>query len=874
MKKRLIAFLTVFTVLAGTCCLPTVVSASTVEGDIILVDEDFSTGFELDRAYTAAEMEALSEDLNFATGVPANHWPDKTNAYFKVKQIDANDASKGNYLEISSQKDDSHAIVMGDFADITTGAFVVEMKMRPQAGRRTKLYNGVVGTDQSVKYTLYGVNSSDAVVWSYGIFPSWQKQLTPGEDDFCSVKTVWSRANAASNWSVDMYDMVTNKLLLSYTTGGENTLDSSFVPSAVMFYNNWQVAADSEVSVDIADLKVYIPAEVTLSESTPYDSMEKVISYTVSEDIDENSLTAGSVKVTGPSGQDVAVNPSWNAASMELVLSFPYGLPVNGDYTVDFSGIRTARGFAVNKTATFAGEKTVMPLKIASVTPNEGEIPNTIPSIQIVFSQEIDPSTASAITFTKADGRPVAGFSETTVDGKTVTISFGTLTPGDYVLTIGTGVATKEDGEFLESEGIYTFTAVETIDLFEDYSSDEYETGEEYTGVGLNGKVAGLVYKNEGTYTVEEVNGDKFITMRPTAVNSGPGLSVELDDPLTVGTFELDVRMKRSGGNMFTNMFGVNDSANKNAMTVVATAGGTKLDYSSDKSKVGGVIAGNPSVDENEFMSLKITVSRSTLQDAWDFRVVDKLNESDVYTAEIGTDKLLDVKKFSLVSVYTLKESELTESISVSELSVKVSRFAKVLSSDCDGILPTTETVNLLLNGDIEAENLKAFVVDKNNEDVVISTKAEYFPDERRLQLDFNSYLDFGADYVIRFENAEISEYEFSTADAPLLVTAETLSYLDNSNGVITTLPDEGTYKAAYDVTLSNPQRDNKEILLILISYQPDGKINKVTTKTINSSNAQIDDTITQEELTKASANELKCFIWEKTTTGYLPVAK
>ncbi|MBE7022920.1 MAG: hypothetical protein E7412_00450 [Ruminococcaceae bacterium] len=314
-----------------------VVSVSAANEDIILIDEDFSTGFELDKAYTAAEMEALSEDLNFATGVPANHWPDKTNAYFKVKQIDANDASKGNYLEISSQKDDSHAIVMGDFADITTGAFVVEMKMRPQVGRRTKLYNGVVGADQSVKYTLYGVNSSDAVVWSYGIFPSWQKQLTPGEDDFCSVKTVWSRANAASNWSVDMYDMVTNQLLLSYTTGGENTLDSSFIPSAIMFYNNWQVAADSEVSVDIASLKAYIPATISLTANGAYDPGKKSISFTTSEALDAATVTSETVTVTNSAGEAVAATPSYENGVIKVTTDARL---TSGTYTISVNGAK------------------------------------------------------------------------------------------------------------------------------------------------------------------------------------------------------------------------------------------------------------------------------------------------------------------------------------------------------------------------------------------------------------------------------------------------------------------------------------------------------------------------------------------------------
>ena len=879
MKKRIIALVTVLTVLAGSFCLPTVAAASTVAGDTILVDEDFSDGFTVNQAYTAAEMEVLSEDLIFATGMLTNSFPDKTTAHYTVKQKDANDASKGNYLEIGAHKNDSNAVVAADFDDITTGTVVVEMKMRPSVGKKTKYYNRMVAADKVYKDTLYGVNGSDTKVWSYGIFPSWSVSLTPGTDGFCSIRTVWSRANVTDNWSVDMYDMVANPntKLTSYTTGGDQTLDSGFVPTGFEFYNSWQLSTDAKVSVDIADLKVYIPAEVTLTENAPYDSMEKVISYTVSEDIDENSLTAGSVKVTGPSGQDVAVNPSWDSEDMELILDFPYGLPVNGDYIVDFSGIKTARGFAVNKTATFAGEKTVMPLKIASVTPAEGEIPNTIPNIKIMFSQEIDPNTASAITFTKADGRPVAGFTETTVDGKTVTISFGTLTPGDYLLTIGTGVASKEDGEFLEGEGIYTFTAIETIDLFEDYSSDVYEIDKTYTGAALNTKRAGLVYKNEGAYTVEQSGTDKYVTIRPTAVNSGPRLSVELEEALAVGAFELNVRMKRSGGKMFTNLFGMNDSSDSaamTAMTVIANSGGTKLDYSVDKAKVGGVINGNPTVDEEGFMSLKVVASRSKTQEPWVFKIIDTLCDNEVYTAEIAADQLSDIKKFTVVDIYALSESELSEFISVSELSVKISRFAKVLTSDCEGILPTTESVNLLLNGDIDSEDLVATVVDKNNEDIVISTETEYFPDERRLTLSFNSYLDYGTDYIIRFENAEISDFEFSTAQAPLTLDSAELSYKDSQDGAIDAIPDEGTFKASYDVTVSNPEQENREILLILISYYPDGKINKVTSKPITSSNAQITDTVTQEGLTKASASEFKCFIWEKTTAGYLPIAQ
>ena len=317
-------------------------SASAASGDIILVDEDFSSGFTVNQAYTAGEMETLSEDLIFATGMLTNSFPDKTTAHYTVKQKDANDASKGNYLEIGAHKNDSNAVVAADFDDITTGTVVVEMKIRPSAGTKTKYYNRMVAADKVSKDTLYGVNTSDTKVWSYGIFENYHISLTPStENGFCSVKTVWSRANATDNWSVDMYDMIANPntKLISYEAKGNQTLDSSFVPTGVEFYNSYQQSANAKISIDIADLKVYIPAPVTLDANGEYDAGNKTISFTTSDALDEETFTSSMVTVTNSAGETVAATSTY--ANGVITVKTDARLR-SGQYTVMVNGAKKA----------------------------------------------------------------------------------------------------------------------------------------------------------------------------------------------------------------------------------------------------------------------------------------------------------------------------------------------------------------------------------------------------------------------------------------------------------------------------------------------------------------------------------------------------
>lgn len=876
MKKRIIAILTALALAAGIYCLPAMAASPTVAGDTVLAYEDFSDGFTLNQAYTGAQMEALS-DLKFVTGLPTGFYLDTTNAYFTVKPIDENDSSKGNYLEIGDHADNRHAVVMADFNDVTTGTIVQEMRIRVYAGYRTKNFNALLGSDNSVKNTLLATNAGgDATkIWPGGIFPKWGKVFSTDEDGFISVKTVWSRANATDNWAVDIYDVLANTKLYSYTgEGTDQTVDSSFVPSGAMFINAFKDPTWSDVPIDIADLKVFIPAEVTLTQDAQYDSMEKVLSYTVSEDLNESTINATNIKVTGPNGQDVAVNPTWTLTGKKITLSFPYGLPENGDYTVSFANVKTARGFNVNKSAVFSGQKTVMPLEVASVSPEEGTIPDTIGEIEIVFSHEIDESTVSAISFTKANGDPINGYSEITVDRKTAKISFGTLSLGDYILTIGTGVKAKDEDQYLSAERVYHYTAEKQIDLVEDFSSDSYITDRIYTSDELNAINEGIIYDSDGTYKIEEIDGKKVVTMSPTAISSGPSIVLQIADKLEVGTFEVDFKIKRSAESMFANLFNVGSSEGQGIMTLEARAGGTRMSISSNASKIGGTLKGTPTTDEQGFMCLKTIISRTKSQAAWDYKLIDTLTDAEVYTVEIPAEKLADIKNFTIANVYTLSDAEVSGYISVTDISVNLKRFAKILTSDCENALPTVQTIGFLINSDVDPENIKATIYDKNDETVAIPTTVNYVESDRKIELSLLSYLDYGTDYVVSFENADISDYEFTTAQAPLLVESKTLSYYNAGGTLITELPEEDAYKAVYDISIANQGGQTRNLLVGLLSYNEDGKINAKAIKLVNSSSTTITDDIYLEGLKKATTKDIKCFIWELTSTGYEPVAK
>ena len=233
-----------------------------VTGNIVLVDEDFSKGFAVGTTYTGAQMEALS-DLEFTTDGFKDTYPDKTSAYLTVKAIDAEDSSKGNYLEIGDHLDGKSALVAADFEDVTEGTLVTEMKIRSygnETKHRPKNYNGLLNAEGDWKSTAYGSDmGSDATkVWSGGIFPKWSITFTKDTDGFNHVKAVWYRAKATDNWSVDLYDMVRDVKVLSYTGAGDQTIDSTFVPSGAIFLNAYKDTTWADEVIDIAALKAYI----------------------------------------------------------------------------------------------------------------------------------------------------------------------------------------------------------------------------------------------------------------------------------------------------------------------------------------------------------------------------------------------------------------------------------------------------------------------------------------------------------------------------------------------------------------------------------------------------------------------------------------
>ena len=350
MKKLCSIFLvlTLLLTLVPTMVPTLDIVADAATGDTILVEEDFSEGFTLNQAYTGAEMEALS-DLNFVSNMPANHWPDKTSAYLTVKPIDADDSTKGNYLEIGGDTAEGrHAIVMADFEDIKTGTLVTEMKIRVRPGNRQKDYNALVGVDDSVKITAFSTNAGDdgTKIWPGGIFPKWGVVFATDSNEFISIKTVWYRENETDNWSVDIYDMILDRKLYSYTGAGTDlTVDSTFVPTKIIFFKALQYAAWSHEPVDLADLKVYIPGDVTITKASDYVHSKKSISFTPSKALDASTVNSATVKVKSTDGTEIPATASY--ANGVVTVKTDSFLKEGGSFVATLNGAKTTEGYAV-----------------------------------------------------------------------------------------------------------------------------------------------------------------------------------------------------------------------------------------------------------------------------------------------------------------------------------------------------------------------------------------------------------------------------------------------------------------------------------------------------------------------------------------------
>ena len=872
MKNKWITFGIVASMLMSFLNMPPSVSASTTPEDIVLVSEDFSdtTKYAVGTAYTGDQMATKNDNLvYYYDGFSKN-----TAASFTVKQIDENDASKGKYLEFGHGTVNKHSVIGGNFDTVTKGTLVTEMKLRipdlSSSPARNKVFIcGFRGTE-TANTLRYEASATANPTFSRirgetdnCIFDTTNvtDKLAKDENGFYSMRFVWNRETTSDNWDVKLYDAYTGKVVLS-----NNSVSMTDITN-IRFAQEYAVNTDSNAPIDLADIKVYIPAAPTFTENVPYNSETKTISFTVSEDLKEDTVKSENVKVTGPSGENVEVSPSWDADEDVLTLSFPYGLPANGDYTVAFPGVLTHRCVNMNTTVTFTGEKTVIPVTVTEVSPEEGVISNRIGSINLKFSHELDTDTISAVTFKKSNGDEIIGGYNVSADGNKITITFGELQSGDYVLKVGTGLMAS-NGDVLTEEVSYNYTAQEMPDVYEDYS--DYELGE-YTVDQLQDANSALTYKTAGRYDVVEENDDRFVKMTATAKGNAPGISVYPREDMDSGTIEIDVAMRRTDGPCFTNLFGVIASDANSVMTLVTEEGGNTLKKSGDSKAVGGTLNGQPTSDANGFMKLRFSVGRSSPSDNWDCYLYDMLPSSPVkiYTATIAADKLKDITRISVISIYTTADEQIGEGLDLSDISVKVYSLPKVVSADCTDASPAADRFTLKIDSDIDASEFGAEIVKKDDESVVIKTECTYDAQNREVELNLKSFLDYGTEYIIRFANDSIPPYSFTTQAASLKVVDSVFQYKNAGGEVIDSIPAEGTCNAVYNIQLNNPEQESREIVLILISYDANGMITDIEPKTITSSLLTISDTIMLEGITQASANKLRCFIWEKTQTGY-----
>ena len=231
----------------------------------MLLEEDFSdASYVVDTAYTGDQMAEINTKLDYSGS--AFSLSKNTAASYTVKQIDADDASKGKYLEFGVGSASSHATMISKFDPVTEGTLVTEFRLRiPNGGsgiKRNNTFVGIFGNDDGYLKTLYwyadGKDSKLVAQQENGwVFSGYNSgtvsyDLSKDEYGFMSVRLVWSRESAAEGWNVKLYDAYNGALIREANNVAMDSINH------VRFAQTYKTGTDTAV-IDYADIKVYRP---------------------------------------------------------------------------------------------------------------------------------------------------------------------------------------------------------------------------------------------------------------------------------------------------------------------------------------------------------------------------------------------------------------------------------------------------------------------------------------------------------------------------------------------------------------------------------------------------------------------------------------
>ena len=250
------------------------VSTEDAVGDIVLVEEDFSDTsiYTLNNPYTYVEMQGKNPSMIY-------NWtaftPDASSKPFTIKQLDENDPTKGNYLEINHTTNHKHVMMGADFGDVKKGTLAVEFKLRTPDEAVKPLRTMTIGTfkdsannsantltyigsgnDATPRYEFRNKTDGTPVFGSTGT--ELKNKLKKDEYGFYNLKFIWSRATENDKWEVKLCDALNDDTVLLHTEAFPTTTTFNDI-SAILLAHAYEMDNERDGAIGIADLKVYLP---------------------------------------------------------------------------------------------------------------------------------------------------------------------------------------------------------------------------------------------------------------------------------------------------------------------------------------------------------------------------------------------------------------------------------------------------------------------------------------------------------------------------------------------------------------------------------------------------------------------------------------
>lgn len=860
-KKILSLFLTLFLLLTVISVSP-VLSFADYEDDI-LFEEDFDDYEEGSITKDNLKAESAYED-NILLGSATNHG-------YKINKT----AGGTKYLTISNEpeKGKSGGYKFAFDERFTHGNLVAEIKILPDEYSTADVMNYFIikgyeqGTDTKYDYytlstntgtNLYGAKNANCIV-AQNKTPD--NMPVPDSEGFWNLRMVLSRKSTSDNWAISIYDATNNNVIISNPDISALSKIDVYRIDFVDMYGDSDNPANFDAN--IADLRLYIPADVTAYQKSAYDADEKKVIFNASEKLLPETVNKDNIKVFAPSGEEVIGDVSLDDDGTDIVVSFPYGLPKDGSYKLVAEGVHTERNVPVSFEESFEGTKTVIPFVLAEISPEEGVIPALQKSITLTFTKEPDDAMLSEITFKTSDGGDIPGSYKAEISGKDVIVSFGKLNPGDYILTVDAGFADKDEGIQLGETCEFSYKVEEEKSNGEDYQSSVFVTGTEYTAQEIKSLSENVIYGASGNYTIAEEGGDKYVSMNAPSANAGASVALQLPDAVTDGIAEMDVKVKGIGGSLARHVFRVYGSSGD--VYLLSMNNGTDITPSTNSNNAGGEFCDDaPEVGADGFFNLKLRMSAGNPSDDWLVEIFDTLDSERLfYSVTVPRSKLSNITRIFPGAIWTVDYSETSRTLCVSEMYFHRSEFVSVIEAPTT-VLPTDETLAFKLDDDVSAEKLNIKLVSKDNTE--ISCECAYSSTERMLYVKPQSFLTWGMTYTLKITGAGIKPYTFAVSDEDCAVNQKKVSYLTES-GTVFDMPVSGDFDASVYVSVNAPK--GREIMIVFAAYDAKGYPVKISHKNVVSSEENSGDTVIIEGLSAEKCKTVQCFVWEKTPFGY-----